>query len=59
MAGTERRRELRRRRQRVAKTRQMLARVKKGTMDKDTAARKLRRMSTGADVIIKREKLAS
>ncbi len=59
MAGTERRRELRRRRQRVVKTRQLIERVKKGTMDKETAARKLRRMTTGADVIIEREKLAS
>ena len=59
MAGTERRRELRRRRQRVVKTRQLIERVKKGTMDKETAVRKLRRMTTGADVIIEREKLAS
>ncbi|QEG41379.1 DUF6800 family protein [Roseimaritima ulvae] len=59
MAGTERRRELRRRRQRVVKTRQLIERVKKGTMDKETAVRKLRRLTTGADVIIEREKLAS
>ena len=59
MAGTERRRELRRRRQRVVKTRQLLERVKKGTMDKETAVRKLRRLTSGADVIIEREKLAS
>ncbi|WP_153555595.1 DUF6800 family protein [Roseimaritima sediminicola] len=57
MAGTERRRELRRRRQRVVKTRKILDRVKKGSMSKDTAARKLRRMTTGADVIIQREGL--
>ncbi len=59
MAGTERRRELRRRRQRVAKTRNLLDRAKKGTIDKAVVVRKLRRMSSGADVIIAREKLAS
>lgn len=55
MAGTERRREIRRRRQRVAKTRQLVQRVKIGTMDKATAAAKLRRLTFGADVIIARE----
>jgi hypothetical protein len=58
MAGTERQREIRRRRSRKAKTVKLLARVKSGTMDKAEAARKLKRMSTGSDVIIAREALA-
>lgn len=59
MGGTERRRELRRRRKRVAKTRHLIDRVKKGSMDKATAARKLRRMTPGADVVIEREGMNS
>ncbi|MEM9586041.1 MAG: DUF6800 family protein [Planctomycetota bacterium] len=58
MPGTERRRELRRRRQRRQKTASLIARVQKGSMDKSEAARKLRRMTSGADVVIKREKWA-
>lgn len=58
MAGTERRREITRLRARRKKTSQLLNRVKAGTIDKAEAARKLRRMTPGADVIIKREGLA-
>jgi hypothetical protein len=57
MAGRERVREIRRRRTRKKNTAKVLERVKKGTMEKAEAARKLRRMTPGADVIIKREKL--
>lgn len=57
MAGTERRRELRRRRQRTKKVRMLLDRAGKGTMEKETVARKLRRMTVGADTIIEREGL--
>ncbi|QDS93505.1 hypothetical protein FF011L_22750 [Roseimaritima multifibrata] len=57
MAGTERRRELRRRRKRVVQTKKLLARAANGTMEKSTVIRKLRRMTTGADAIIEREKL--
>lgn len=57
MAGTERRRELRRRRQRTKKVRMLLDRANKGTMEKDTVARKLRRMTIGAETIIEREGL--
>jgi hypothetical protein len=57
MAGRERVREIRRRRTRKKNTAKVLGRVKKGTMEKSEAARKLRRMTPGADVIIKREKL--
>ena len=55
MAGTERRREIRRLRTRRKKTAEMVQRVKAGSLDKTEAARKLRRMTPGADVIIKRE----
>ncbi len=58
MAGIERVREIRRLRTRRKKKTLWLARVKKGTMDKAEAARKLRRMTPGASVIIAREKLA-
>lgn len=58
MAGTERRREISRLRARRKKTINLLQRVKAGTMDKAEAARKLRRLTPGADVIIKREGLA-
>ncbi len=58
MAGTERAREIRRRRARSKKTANILARVKKGTMEKPEAARKLKQMSTGAHIIIAREGLA-
>ena len=56
-AGRERVREIRRRRSRKRKTANILQRVKKGTMEKAEAARKLRRMTPGADVIIAREGL--
>ncbi len=55
MAGTERRREIRRLRTRRKKTAEMVQRVKAGSLDKTEAARKLRRMTPGADEIIKRE----
>lgn len=58
MAGTERQREIRRRRARQEKTAKILARVKKGTMEKAEAARKLKKMTSGAQVIIQREGLA-
>ncbi len=58
MPGTERRREISRLRTRRKKTSQLLKRVKAGTIDKAEAARKLRRMTPGADEIIKREGLA-
>lgn len=58
MAGTERRREIARLRARRKKTINLLQRVKAGTMEKTEAARKLRRLTPGADVIIKREGLA-
>jgi hypothetical protein len=58
MAGTERQREIRRRRARREKTAKLIARVKKGTLDKAEAARKLKQMTTGANVIIANEGLA-
>ena len=54
-AGIERVREIRRLRSRRKKTAKLIARVKAGTMDKTEAIRKLRRLTPGADVIIKRE----
>ena len=57
MAGRERVREIRRRRTRKRKTANLLQRVQKGSMEKAEAARKLRRMTPGADLIIKREGL--
>lgn len=54
-AGIERRREVRRLRTRRKKTAKLIARVKAGTMDKSEAARKLRQMTPGAEVIIARE----
>ncbi|EMI42064.1 MULTISPECIES: DUF6800 family protein [Pirellulaceae] len=58
MPGTERRREIARLRARRKKTAKLLSRAKAGTIDKAEAARKLRRMTPGADFIIKREGLA-
>ena len=55
MAGIERVREIRRLRSRRRKTAMLIARVKKGSMDKSEAIRKLRKMTPGADVIIARE----
>lgn len=55
MPGSERRREIRRRRARRKKTLQMIERVKSGALSKTEAVRKLRRMSPGADVVIARE----
>ena len=55
MAGIERVREIRRLRTRRKKTIKLIARVKAGTMDKDEAMRKLRKMTPGAGVIIARE----
>ena len=54
-AGIERVREIRRLRSRRKKTAKLIARVKAGTMDKTEAIRKLRRLTPGADVIIKRD----
>jgi len=58
MAGTERRREIRRLRTRRKNAAKILARGKAGSMEKAEAARKLRRMTPGADIVIKREGLA-
>ena len=58
MAGIERVREIRQRRTRRKKTATLIARAKAGTMDKAEVARKLRRLTPGADVIIAREGLA-
>lgn len=58
-SGIERRREIRRRRTRRKKTANLLARAKAGTMDKAEVVRKLRRLTPGADILIKREKLES
>ncbi|MFG0291495.1 MAG: DUF6800 family protein [Rhodopirellula sp. JB044] len=58
MPGTERRREIARLRARRKKTAKLLNRAKEGTMDKAEVARKLRRMTPGAEDIIKREGLA-
>ncbi len=57
--GTERQRELRRLRTRTRKTRMILAKAEKATAaEKTELARKLRRLTPGADVIIKRAGLA-
>jgi hypothetical protein len=56
--GTERQRELRRLRTRRKKTAMILAKAQKATVaEKQELARKLRRLTPGADVIIKREGL--
>jgi hypothetical protein len=55
MSGTERRREIRRRRTRRKKTLQMIARVKSGALSKTEAVRKLRKMTPGAEIVIARE----
>lgn len=56
--GTERQRELRRLRTRKRKTTKIVAQAKKATpAEKVELARKLRRMTTGAEIIIKREGL--
>lgn len=58
MAGTERQRELRRLRTRRKKTKHILAKAKKSSAaTKADLARKLRMLTPGADVIIKREGL--
>lgn len=54
-AGIERRREIRRLRTRRKKTRNLIKRVKEGSMDKTEAARKLRRLTPGSEVVIARE----
>lgn len=55
MAGIERVREIRQRRTRRKKVAKLIARAKAGTMEKAEVARKLRRLTPGADVIIERE----
>lgn len=58
MAGTERQRELRRLRQRRKKVKLLTARASKASGgEKEEIARKLRRLTPGADVIIARENL--
>ena len=57
MAGIERVREIRRRRTRRRKTQILLARAKSGSMSKAEVARKLRKMTPGANTIIAREEL--
>ena len=59
MAGIERVREIRRLRTRRKKTAKLIARAKKGTMDKSEVVRKLRQLTPGADVIIAREGLGN
>lgn len=54
-SGIERRREIRRLRTRRKNTAKLITRVEKGTIEKAEAIRKLRKMTPGADVIIKRE----
>jgi hypothetical protein len=54
-SGIERVREIKRLRTRRKKTANLIARVKAGTMDKAEAARKLKRLTPGAHVIIERE----
>jgi hypothetical protein len=56
-SGIERVREIKRLRTRRKKVAKLLTRAKAGTMDKSEVARKLRRLTPGADVIIKREGL--
>ena len=55
MAGIERVREIRRLRTRRKKTAKLIARVNAGTMNKTEAARKLRQLTPGAEIIIARE----
>lgn len=56
--GTERQRELRRRRARKAKTAKIVAKAKTATAaEKPELARKLRRLTIGAEIIIEREGL--
>ncbi|TWT80898.1 hypothetical protein CA13_23440 [Planctomycetes bacterium CA13] len=57
MAGIERVREIRRLRKRRKKTRNLIDRAKKGTMEKSEVIRKLRRLTPGSEVIIEREGL--
>jgi hypothetical protein len=54
-SGIERVREIKRLRTRKKNVAKLVARVKKGTMEKTEAIRKLRRMTPGAEVIIARE----
>jgi hypothetical protein len=56
-SGIERVREIKRLRARRKKVAKLIARAKAGTMDKSEAARKLRKLTPGADVIIEREGL--
>ena len=56
-SGIERVREIKRLRTRRKKVAKLIARAKAGSMGKAEVARKLRRMTPGADVIIKREGL--
>ncbi|TWU35864.1 DUF6800 family protein [Novipirellula artificiosorum] len=57
MAGIERVREIRRLRKRRKKTRNLLDRAKKGTMENSEVIRKLRKLTPGSEVIIEREGL--
>jgi len=57
MAGIERTREIRRRRTRRKKTRNLIDRAKKGTMEKSEVIRKLRKLTPGSEIIIEREGL--
>ena len=57
MSGIERVREIRRLRTRRKNVAKLLARAKKGTMEKAEVVRKLRKLTPGADVIIEREGL--
>ena len=57
-SGIDRVREIKPLRPRRKKVAKLLGRAKAGTMDKAEVVRKLRRLTPGADVIIKREGLA-
>jgi len=55
MAGTERQREIRRRRKRRAKVQALSLKAERAnTAEKGVIARKLRKLTPGADVIIER-----
>lgn len=58
MSGSERRRELRRRRHRREKITKLSAKAAKATPgEKQEIARKIRRLTPGADILIERLKL--
>jgi len=58
MAGIERVREIRRLRTRRKKVKNLVARHKAGTMEKTEVIRKLKALTPGAEIIMKREGIA-